>query len=107
MCLPMTRMRLFSLVAVLVVVGLVAAAIGTARVATAQTGGGYDLTWSTVDGGGGSSSGGEFTVDGTVGQHDAGTLSGGTYALAGGFWSGVTGGVTAVMNSLFLPLIIR
>jgi len=52
----------------------------------AQTGGGFDLSWSTVDGGGGTSSGGGYGVSGTIGQHDAGTYSGGGYAVTGGFW---------------------
>jgi hypothetical protein len=53
----------------------------------AQVGGGYDLTWNTIDGGGGTSStGGAFSLGGTIGQPDAGSLSGGTYSLAGGFW---------------------
>ena len=60
-----------------------------ASVALAQTGGGYDLTWSTVDGGGATwSEGGGYSLGGTVGQPDAGVLSGGGYTLAGGFWPG-------------------
>lgn len=58
----------------------------------AQSGGGYDLTWSTLDGGGASSAGGGYQVSGTVGQPDAsaaGAMSGGNYDLTGGFW-GVT-----------------
>jgi hypothetical protein len=58
----------------------------------AQSGGGFDLTWSTLDGGGASSAGGGYQVSGTVGQPDAsaaGAMSGGDYALTGGFW-GVT-----------------
>jgi hypothetical protein len=39
-----------------------------------------------VDGGGGTSTGGVFTVSGTIGQPDAGTMSGGNYTLQGGFW---------------------
>ena len=55
--------------------------------AAAQTGGGYDLTWSTIDSGGGETSGGGFTLNGTVGQPDAaGLLEGGSYSLNGGFW---------------------
>ncbi|MEE9293659.1 MAG: hypothetical protein V3W34_01670 [Phycisphaerae bacterium] len=46
----------------------------------------YDLTWHTVDGGGGTSSVGTFTLTGTVGQPDAGVMSGGTLTLAGGGW---------------------
>jgi hypothetical protein len=48
-----------------------------------------DLSWNTMDCGGGTSSGGAFTVSGTIGQPDAGDLSGGGFALAGGFWGGV------------------
>ncbi len=42
---------------------------------------------SSLDGGGGTSSGGRFSVTGSVGQPDAGAMSGGRYALTGGFWS--------------------
>jgi len=35
-----------------------------ASIAVAQIGSGYDLTWSTIDGGDGSSSGGGCTADG-------------------------------------------
>jgi len=42
----------------------------------------------TVDGGGGTSSGGTFSVSGTIGQPDAAPVSaGGTFAVTGGFWS--------------------
>jgi hypothetical protein len=33
----------------------------------AQTGGPYELTWSTIDGGGGQSSGGPYVLTGTIG----------------------------------------
>ena len=46
----------------------------------------YSIDWSTVDGGGGASTGGVYSASGTVGQPDAGKLSGGNYALEGGFW---------------------
>ncbi|MDM8566803.1 Calx-beta domain-containing protein [Candidatus Halobeggiatoa sp. HSG11] len=46
----------------------------------------YDLSWNTVDGGGERSTGGTYTLEGTVGQHDAGAVNGGTYDLNGGFW---------------------
>ena len=55
----------------------------------AQTGNGYDLTWWSVDGGGGSVSGGEYSLAGTVGQADAApALTGGDYTLYSGFWAG-------------------
>jgi len=52
--------------------------------ASAQT---YSIDWFTVDGGGGTSSGGPYTLSGTIGQPDAGVMSGGNYTLTGGFWS--------------------
>ncbi len=54
--------------------------------ALAQPGGGSDLTWNTIDSGGGSSAGGNYSLSGTIGQFDAGTLSSSNYTLGGGFW---------------------
>ena len=53
-------------------------------------GGDFDLSWHTVDGGGGgSSTGSGFELAGTIGQHDAGpAMTGGTFTLLGGFWPG-------------------
>ena len=53
-----------------------------------QSGGDFDLTWNSVDGGGGTSIGGDFVLSGATGQPDAGTLSGGDFELAGGFLPG-------------------
>ena len=52
--------------------------------AAAQT---YSIDWHTIDGGGGTSTGGVYSVSGTIGQPDAGAMSGGNYSLTGGFWS--------------------
>ena len=49
----------------------------------------YALSSFTIDGGGGTSSGGNYTLSGTIGQPDAGTLAGGSYKLVGGFWNDV------------------
>jgi hypothetical protein len=58
-------------------------------VADGLAGGGYDLSWNTIDGGGGKSTGGTFELEGTIGQPDAGgPLTGGTFSLTGGFWPG-------------------
>jgi hypothetical protein len=51
----------------------------------------YDISWWTVDGGGGTSTGGSYTLSGTAGQSDAGVLVGGPYALTSGFWVGFSG----------------
>src|SRR5512137_1313244 len=69
----------------------------------AQTGGGYDLTWSTIDGGGYMfSTGGGYSLGGTMGQPDAGVMSGGGYTLAGGFWGGAV-----AEYKIYLPLVLR
>ena len=48
----------------------------------------YSITWSTIDGGGGRSTGGSFVLTGTIGQPDAAYSAGGDYELLGGFWTG-------------------
>ena len=47
----------------------------------------YSIDWSSINGGGGTSTGGVYSVSGTIGQPDAGTMNGGAYSLTGGFWS--------------------
>ncbi len=48
----------------------------------------YSIDWYKISGGGGTSSNGQYTVSGTIGQHDAGgPMTGGNYSLTGGFWS--------------------
>ncbi len=72
--------------------------------ALAQTGGDYDLYWSTIDGGGGESHGGGYSLMGTAGQPDAGAaLSGGAYTLVGGFWPGAA----EAGAPIYLPFILR
>ncbi len=59
---------------------------GSADREAAAAGGDFEVSWHTVDGGGGTSSGGDFVLSGTVGQPDAGDLTGGDFVLRGGFW---------------------
>ena len=48
----------------------------------------YSIDWQKIAGGGGTSTGGVYSLNGTIGQPDAsGTLTGGTFSLTGGFWS--------------------
>jgi uncharacterized membrane protein len=61
----------------------------------------YTITRWTVDGGGGTGTGGSYTLSGTIGQPDAGVLSGGTYTLIGGFWG------FDEQHFIYLPLILR
>jgi hypothetical protein len=48
----------------------------------------YSIEWQTIDGGGGTSSGGTYTLTGTIAQHDAAYSQGGQYEVLGGFWPG-------------------
>ena len=48
----------------------------------------YSVDWYKIAGGGGTSTGGLYSVSGTIGQPDAsGAMSGGNYSVTGGFWS--------------------
>ncbi len=46
----------------------------------------YEIPWHSIDGGGGTSSGENTVLKGTIGQPDAGIMTGGGYLLNGGFW---------------------
>ena len=68
-------------------------------------GDGYDLSWWTVDGGGATfSTGSGYSLGGTAGQGDTGTVIGGGYTLNGGFW-GAPG--AQVLYRIYLPVILR
>jgi len=56
--------------------------------AASAAGGQYELSWYTIDGGGGRSTGGPYALTGTIGQPDAAWSRGGGYELLGGFWPG-------------------
>ena len=60
----------------------------------------YQIDWHTIDGGGGTSTGGVYSVSGTIGQPDAGAMSGGNYTLQGGFW-----GVVVAVQTPGAPLL--
>ncbi len=45
----------------------------------------FDLSWFSVDGGGGVARGGVYRLVATIGQPDAGRSTGGVYTLRGGF----------------------
>ena len=86
----------------MVILALVGAGVGLVR---AQLGPGYELRWSTVDGGGavGAGAPGSYALNGTAGQPDAGSWSGGSYTLSGGFWVSAMAGDYRI----YLPLVLR
>ena len=63
--------------------------LGASLLAGAAMAQSYSIDWSTLDGGGGTSTGGVYSVSGTIGQPDANAtpMTGGNYSLTGGFWS--------------------
>lgn len=68
---------------------------------------GYDLSWWTIDSGGGTSSGAGYSLSGTIGQLDAGLLmTGPGYQLSGGFWGGAMTNEPS-QYAIFLPITIR
>jgi hypothetical protein len=70
-----------------------------------QAQGGYELTYWTVDGGGAESSGGAYTLGGTIGQPDAGLLTGVRYTLGGGLWGG--GALAGKEYRVYLTLVLK
>ena len=61
----------------------------------------YSVNWYKIAGGGGTSTNGQYSVSGTIGQPDAGAaMSGGNYSLTGGFWS-----VISVVQTAGAPLL--
>ena len=52
-----------------------------------QAWGQYSIDRSTIAGGGGTSTNGPYSLSGTIGQPDAGRMSGGNFSLTGGFWA--------------------
>jgi len=85
---PLSPPLIFRLAALLAVALLIAGMAITAASASIQADD-YSISWYTFDGGGGSSTGGDFTLMGTIGQPDAGLHSGTGYNLTGGFWAWV------------------
>ena len=72
----------------------------TLTVAGIASGQQYSIDWFKVAGGGGTSTGSVYSVSGTIGQPDAGTMCGGNYSLAGGFW-----GLIAAVQTTGAPLL--
>jgi hypothetical protein len=94
-----TKSRLGIVMTALVLLGLAASAL-------AQVGGDYDLTWSSIDGGGFTfSTGGGYELGGTIGQPDAGVMTGGDFTLGGGFWGG--GKLSGKTYHVYLPVVVR
>ena len=79
----------------------------------AQTGGGFDLSWSTIESGGASVSSSDiasgreprFILTGIIGQADARLLTDGTFSLSGGFLQNEAS--NSINIYLYLPIIMK
>ena len=86
---------------VIPVLGVCGLVLVLSALALAQEG--YDLSWWTADSGGYTfSTGPSYSQGGTIGQPDAGVMTGPGYRLDGGFWPG-----GAVAYRVYLPLVVR
>lgn len=88
---------------ILLIIGLLVIVGGAIAGASGDRADNLSIPWWTVDGGGGDSSGGAYTLRGTTGQPDAGRASGGDFSLVGGFWRSPE----ARVIELFMPVVTR
>jgi hypothetical protein len=64
----------------------------------------YSVDWFSINGGGGMSTGGPYVITGTIGQPDAGIMTGGAYSVVGGFWGIISTVVTPNAPPLTITL---
>ena len=63
----------------------------------------YSIDWHKIAGGGGTSTNGQYSISGTIGQPDASmAMSGGNYSLTGGFWALISVVQTAGLPDLVI-----
>lgn len=67
----------------------------------------FSLSWWKAGAGGGETQGGDYSLQVTVGQAEAGTLRGGNYTLTGGFWSEAPSVPYQPGRRVLLPLIVK
>jgi hypothetical protein len=93
----MRKRKLALLLALVLALALVGGALAAGQAFSPS------LSWWTADNGGGQSAATGYTLNGTIGQPDAGAqMAGGVYNLSGGYW-----GSSAPSTGLYLPLVVR
>jgi len=60
-----------------------------------------------VGGGGGRAEGGNYTLDGAIGQAVAGVVGNAPYGLCAGFWCGPGAAIPPENPRIYLPLVMR
>jgi hypothetical protein len=80
----------------------------TSSLAVAQSGGEYELIWTSLDAGGGSMGAADYSLTSTIGQPEpGGSQSGGAYTLNGGVVDAGFSGQTTAAHQINLPMIKR
>ncbi len=98
----MKRLMILTPIALVLLIGITTASAQRNNDPSAPQSG-YDLSWYTIDGGGATFSvGGGYSLGGSIGQPDAGSMGGGSYQLNGGFWGGA-----AINYNIYLPLVFK
>lgn len=87
------------LMALLIILGFLSV---TLALAAPQS---FSLPWWTVDGGGGTSSSAHYSLSGSIGQPDAGVMTGSGYIQEGGFWPVRVR--ESEWNNIYLPLLSK
>lgn len=80
---PPPRRAHFTTPRLLMAFAAAVAAVATVTAVFSQAAG-WDLSWYTLSGGGGKSTGGPYELEGSIGQAVVGRSSGGNYTLDGG-----------------------
>jgi len=81
---------------------LIALALLAALTTVALAQGGYAMTRSVIAGGGGFSVGGQYDLQGAIGQPVTGASAQGDYGVGSGFWGWVQS-----FFDVYLPLVLR
>jgi hypothetical protein len=67
-------------------IALLALLLFLAPLGPVQAGGRFDIRPAAISGGGGTSSGGSYSLEATIGQPGAGNVGGSRFAIVGGLW---------------------
>lgn len=100
-------LRRQTLIRAIVVLALLSGVVTGSRVLARSDD--FAIAWWTIGSGGGTSrdASGRFAIAGTIGQAQAGTVSGGNYAIDSGFWYAAGMNQSQPTMQQYLPTIQR
>ena len=89
---------------IIAIIAVVVAMLVLTSAVLAQSGGTFNLTWNSINGGGGRVTSSSYTMEGSIGQPYAGTLTSGSYSLTAGFQTQTE---VATRHEVYLPAILK